>query len=150
MPFDLSKEKMLCLMMIDDSIAHKLSSTAGPAFWRGFILEDRETHKVSGQFRFSYEGGEKTWFKVSPPHQTGPKEAAAELRCKLEDVLRLACRMMGGEMPEDGILCFYPPDDEGEPLRTILWLEERDLVEVTVRRNENDDEPLSEEPERNN
>lgn len=36
--FTLPKEKLLCLMVLDDRLASRLSSTAGEAFWRAFIV----------------------------------------------------------------------------------------------------------------
>lgn len=79
MSFDLNKQKMRCLLVLDDALAHHLSSTAGPAYWRGFVLEDRNTHEISALFRFCYEGGERSWFEIRPRGQKDADAAVEEL-----------------------------------------------------------------------
>jgi hypothetical protein len=111
MPFDLNKEKMLCLMELDDALAPRLSSTAGSAFWRAFILEDRTTHQVYAQFRFRYEDGVSSWFELQPKNKTSVEAAAGELRCGLEDVIKAGLAIFGVEaaVVENAIHCHYRP-----------------------------------------
>ena len=136
MPFDLDKEKIRCLMVLDDGIAGKLSCKAGPAYWRAFILENRETHQVYVQFRFKYQNGEKSWFQTRLKKQTSPEAATEELRCGLEDVMKTGLGAFGAdaEAAENAIQCYYPPDDGGDPAKTIILLEQQDLVEVTIEK----------------
>ena len=95
MPFDLNKEKMRCLMVLDDVVAGRLSCAAGPAYWRAFIMEDRATHLVRGEFRFKYDNGEKNWFQSQPKVQTSPGAEVEKLRCELEDILKKALEIFG-------------------------------------------------------
>ena len=57
MAVNFGEEKLVCLMVLDDSFARKLSCTAGPAFCRAFILENRTTHRITALMRFKYEDG---------------------------------------------------------------------------------------------
>jgi hypothetical protein len=41
--FDLSKQKLHCLIALNDALAPKLSNKAGGAFFRAFVVENRET-----------------------------------------------------------------------------------------------------------
>lgn len=136
MPFDLNKEKLRCLIYLDDSLAGRLSCTAGSMYWCAFILENRTTHQVSAQFRFKYVGGEKNWFQIHPKEQTNPEAVIADLRCNLEGVIKIALQVFGVETEaiENAIRCYYPPDDEGDPSRTLLWLDQQDLVEIEVEK----------------
>lgn len=138
MSFNLNEEKMLCLMVLDDSLAKRLSEKAGHAYWRAFILENRTTHRVYAQYRFRYEDDERSWFQIQPREQESLEVAIARLRCGLEDVIRTGLAVFGVEasMIENAIHCYYPPDDQGDPLKTIVWLEEQDLVEIKVERKE--------------
>jgi hypothetical protein len=137
MGFDLNKEKLRCLVVLDDDVASKLSCAAGPAYCRGFILENRETHEVFALYRFKYEDGERNWFRLIPKEQTSVEAAVEDLRLKIETVLNLAIMVFGvkEKAAKDAILSFYPPDDEGDPAKTIIWLEQQDLVEITVEKN---------------
>jgi hypothetical protein len=138
MTYNANKEKMLCHMVLRDDLAKKVSCTAGSAFWRAFISEKREGGEIFAEFRFKYEDGRRNWFRINPkPGTTDDKEAIiAHLRCGLENVIKMALKAFGippGEVA-NAVECYYPPDDGGDPMKTILWLEERDLIEVTVER----------------
>lgn len=137
MPFDLTKEKMRCLMVLDDVVAGKLSCTAGPAYWRAFIMEDRTTHLVHAEFRFKYDSGKRDWFRNQPKEQTSPDAVTEELRCGLEDMMKKGFEVFGvdAEAAENAIRCYYPPDDGGDPAKTLIWLDQQDLVEITVGKN---------------
>lgn len=134
MPFDLAKEKMRCLMVLDDVVAGRLSCKAGPAYWRAFITEDRTTHLVHAEFRFKYDDGERNWFRNQPKVQISPEAAIEKLRCEMEDIMKTSFEVFGidAAATENAIQCYYPPDDGGDPMKTIIWLEQQDLVEVTV------------------
>jgi hypothetical protein len=134
MPFDLSKEKLRCLIVLDDVVAGRLSCKAGPAYWRAFITEDRTTHRVHAEFRFKYDNGEKNWFRSQPKVQISPEATIEELRCGMEDIMKKGFKVFGidAAAPENAIQCYYPPDDGGDPMKTIIWLEQQDLIEVTV------------------
>lgn len=130
MPFDLNKEKMLCLMALDDGLASKLSVAAGEAYWRGFILEDRVTHKISALFRYSYEDGRKFWYRIPARHEDTAK-AVEDLQVALSSVLKIGLVMMGfgDDEVRHAIESYYPPDDEGDGMKTVLWLDQQGLVE---------------------
>jgi hypothetical protein len=144
MGFDLNKEKLRCLMELDDALAMRLSPLAGPAYWRGFIVENRETHLVSAMFRFNYVDGKRNWFKIKPKTQANQEAAMLKMRCGMEAVIKTALSVFGVESAviDDAIRCHYPPDDEGDPFKTIIWLEQQDLIEFEVKRiDEGEDEP---------
>lgn len=134
MSVDFAKEKLLCIMVLDDAIAKRLSVAAGEAFWRGFILEDRESHAVHALHRFSYEDGNKNWFELKPKTKSSIEDMRIELETGMEYTLLRAMELLNVPIEEvkNPIMRFYPPDDKGEPMRTILWLEEQDLITVNV------------------
>ncbi len=144
MAFDLNKEKLRCFMVLDDDLAMKLVRTAGPAYWRGFIMEDRETHLITAVHRFSYADGAKSWFGIKVKEQIGPEEAIHGLCCALEDAIKIALSIFGVEpaVTEEAVYCFYPPDDEGEPTKTMIWLEQQGLVEIEINRRDESEGPL--------
>lgn len=137
MAINFGEEKLVCMMVLDDSFARRVSCTAGSAFWRGFILENRTTHRITAQMRFKYESGVRSWSEIDPSEQREREAEIARLRCGLEDVLKTALLAFGVEAAEaeDAIQCFYPPDDQGDPMKTLVWLEQQDLVEITVERD---------------
>ena len=137
--FNLRTQKLHCLMLIDDALADVLSDKAGEAFWRAFIVEERETGEISANFRFRYTDHD-AWFSIHPgedkqkqPH----KQLIEELANGLEKTLR-AClfAMSRGKVPAPkwrrfsswaAISRFYPPDPEdGE--KTAEYLIQEDLV----------------------
>jgi len=134
MPFDLAKEKMRCLMVLDDVVAGRLSCKAGPAYWRAFIMEDRTTHLVHAKFRFKYDNGKRDWCWKQPKVQTSPEAATEELRCVLEDIMKKGFGVFGIDKTaaENAIQCYYPPDDGGDPMKTLIWLDQQNLVDITV------------------
>jgi hypothetical protein len=124
----IDKEKLLCFLLVDDQYAQTLSYTAGSAFFRAFIVQDRETGLIKAKFRFKYASGDRNWFQIEPKEQN--KDTATRLRCSLEDVLREGAVHFGLTLPLDGVQCFYPPDDGGDPAKTVIWLEQQDLIEI--------------------
>jgi len=114
-------------MTIDDGLGRVITGESGLAFWRAFILEDRETREITGRYRFKYPNGEKTWTEIAPKIQDR-EQAFEKIRFTLELVMNTVMKWLHLSYK---IECFYPPDDKGDPLKTITWLEEKDLVEVT-------------------
>jgi len=56
--FDLTTQKLLCLILLDDRIGSVLSNEAGETFFRAFIVEDRLTGEIVMNMRFSYTDGD--------------------------------------------------------------------------------------------
>lgn len=129
------EEKLLCHMVLDDSLGPRVSAIAEGAFFRAFIVQNRKTGEITAKMRWSYkEPIGKSWVEIKPTDQTDPPKMAVErLRCGIENVLKIALTAfgVGPKKVENAIHSFYPPDDGGDPQKTILWLEERDLIEVT-------------------
>jgi len=50
----------------------------------------------------------------------------------MEDVIKMALLAFGVKAAgaEEAIHCFYPPDDQGDPLKMIVWLEQQGLIEI--------------------
>ncbi len=66
-------------------------------------------------------------------------QAAVEhLRCALEDVINMASSMYGLSRKVES---FYPPDDGGDFGKTIIWLEQRDLITVGIQKQDENFEP---------
>ncbi len=129
MSWNANEEKLLSLIVLDDGFARQLSDRAGPAFFRAFIVENRATGAISMKHRFKDIDGDRQWYSVTPKEQ-GPG-TVDELRQGMRTVLEEAAHMIQVPLPPGAIQCFDPPDDRGDWERTIEWLIERDLVEVT-------------------
>lgn len=129
--WDSHSEKLRCHLVLDDGIAKKLSPRAAPAYFRAFIVEDRATHRISIKFRYKYlDPAQRTWYSASTdlPDAEGVELFAAGMK----KVLRLAAAALGVTLTDDQFQAYYPPDDGGDPMSTIIWLEMKDLVEVTM------------------
>lgn len=126
--WDIDTEKLLCHMVLDDTFAPLVSSQAAPAFWRAFIVQNRTTGQIKAKIRWNYKVRGRSWTHMTP----GPtiKDPMNHCRRALENVLCQAMERMGIDMATaaKAIESFYPPDDEGDPMKTIAWLQERDLV----------------------
>jgi hypothetical protein len=131
MSWNANTEKLLCLVLLDDKYAPRLSDRAGQAFARAFIVEDRASGEIRMMFRFRYKDpDERSWYEARPDQKKGI-EAVEFLRHAIQDVWVTATAMLGGRrLPDDAVKAFYPPDDGGDPGRTIIWLEMQDLVEI--------------------
>jgi hypothetical protein len=129
MSWNANEEKLLCHIVLDDSLAPLLSSDAGPAFFRAFIVEDRKSGEVRLKFRFRYKSTPRSWFRIAAQNLRGT-EAVEDFRAGIEFMLTEAARKLGRPFPEGAIKCYYPPDDMGDVGRTIIWLEMQDLVEI--------------------
>jgi hypothetical protein len=125
-----NEERLLCMMLLDDGIAPRLSVRAGPAFWRCFIVQNRKTGIIYAKYRFRYKDPEEDrWYHIVPATQDA--NTLQGTREKIEATYRLAVSI-AGEAPENAIQCFYPPDDGGDHMKTIIWLEQQDLIEIKV------------------
>jgi hypothetical protein len=129
MSWNVGEEKLLCFMVLDDHLAQRISTTAGPAFWRGFILQNRKTGEIFATYRFRYQSGERNWMELRPKDQG--QGCLKRLHYAMETSVGLAISvMLPGVDVRAALKSFYPPDDEGHPERTVHWLAERDLIEV--------------------
>jgi hypothetical protein len=129
--WDTSKQKLLCFMLIDDSLGEKIygPEAKGIAYWRAFIVEDRKTGEVMGMYRFKHPDGTRNWVHIKPKNPAEKRDAVvARLRCGLEDTINIAAKVAG--LP-NRVQCFYPPDDGGDAGKTIIWLEQHDLIEIS-------------------
>lgn len=121
---------MLCFLLVDDSLAEAVLGPKGKglAFWRAFIVEDRVTGEVRVLWRYLYPNGRKSWYEAIATGKKG-QDAMVFLKCMLEDVLETANKAIG--LPFQ-VQAFYPPDDGGDGIKTIIWLEQQDLIDVRV------------------
>lgn len=123
-------EKLRCHMVLDDGIGQKLSPRAGPAYFRAFIVEDRETHRISMKFRYKYiNPDERNWYRL-PTEKTGD-EGVRFLVAGMRKVLLLAATLLKVGIRPDHISEHYPPDDNGDWGATVIWLDMHDLIEIT-------------------
>src|SRR6266849_3830927 len=135
MSWNMNEEKLLCHMLLDDGFAKEVSPIAGSAFWRAFIVQNRKAGVISCKMRWKYfRNGkdERSWVLLEPSIQGDPEELVEHLRCGIEDVLTMSLRAFGvdEERIQSAVHCFYPPDDGGDPAKTIIWLEQQDLIEI--------------------
>ena len=142
--FNLPKENLRCLVVLSDQIAEAISRNAGDAFWRGFIVEDRETGEIWAKSRFRYKTGD-SWMHLhlTPEQRKRPvKEQIQYIASSFEKVMRGGLALMAGTakglegalrddngVPKGLVTCFYPPTPE-DPQATLDWLLAQDLVEV--------------------
>jgi hypothetical protein len=134
MSWDVNQEKLLCHFLLDDAFAPLVSSEAGPAFFRGFIVQDRTTGSISMKFRFKYKDDTRNWFALDPKEQ-GP-DTVRQLQYGIRKTLEEASFRMGIVLPECAIKFFLPADDGGDGSRTLAWLVEQDLIEVSIEKRD--------------
>jgi hypothetical protein len=132
--FDLTTQKLLCLVVLDDKIGSVLSNKAGEAFFRAFIVEDRVTGHISMNMRYRYTDGD-SWSRVVPDAEKqkwSRAERVAYLQEGLEEILRTALNLFAGgaSVPKNAVRCFYPPCPDGDPQLTLDYLLEQDLIYV--------------------
>jgi hypothetical protein len=128
--WDSDSEKLRCHIVLDDDAAQKLSSRAGNAYFRAFIVENRATHQIGMKFRYKYRNPEeRQWYFVTTdkPGEEGVEDFVFGIR----SVLLTGAAMMHVELRDDQIVEFYPPDDGGDSTKTIIWLEMQDLIEIS-------------------
>lgn len=123
-------EKLRCLIVLDEDVAELLSHRAGQAFFRAFIVEDRGTGEVRLKFRFRYKDPEqRSWFGATTDKRGD--EAVEHFRSGIDTVLRRATSMLTVPLDANGVTAFFPPDDGGDFCSTLIWLEMRDLIEIS-------------------
>jgi hypothetical protein len=126
--WNIDTEKLLCHMVLLDEYAKQLSDDAGEAFWRAFIVQNRETGEIIAKFRWNYKSRGRCWYQMKP----GPdvKDQLQHLRRALENTTCEALEHFGVDpvAAAQAIQSFYPPDDEGHGIRTVNWLLEQDLI----------------------
>jgi|SRR5215831_16007919 len=129
MSWNTDEEKMLCLIVLDDDIGQAISPIAGDAFFRAFILENRKTGVVSCKFRFRYKDHD-SWYEITPGSPKSRAERVTELQEGMEKVISqtLARRIGIPKFPPNLLVSHFPPDDEGDPQKTIEWLLAKDLI----------------------
>lgn len=131
--FDLNTQRLHCLIALNDNLALKLSSKAGEAFFRAFIVEDRDTGVVRCTFRFRYTD-EDSWFKFKLDKDKAAlplKEKIEYLADAVEGVLRLGSEIFtkGAAPPTEAVVRWYPPEpDDGQ--KTFDWLIAQDLISI--------------------
>jgi hypothetical protein len=132
--FDLRTQKLLCLILLDDTLASLLSDNAGEGFFRAFIVEDRATGEIVMNQRFRYVDGD-SWSRVrlNPERQKLSRaERVTYLQEGIESILRMALFAFsrGAAVPHEAVRCFYPPNPDGDSQLTLDWLIAEDLVYV--------------------
>lgn len=93
MSWNIDNEKLLSHIVLDDRYAPMMSERAGEAYFRGFIVENRQTGKVTLKYRFKYCDGKRSWFEVRL--KKGGPEAVSELRAGMLQVLEKASTLHG-------------------------------------------------------
>ncbi len=127
-----SKERLLCLIVLSDVVAAKLSEGIGAeAFYRGFIVQDRITGRVLMRDRFNYKDEEDYIWRTTHTKQN-QEDSFSYLKKAMNKVMRLAALRMGVILGPDDLMFFEPPDDQGNPQATLDWLLERDLISITT------------------
>jgi len=125
-----NEERLLCLIVLDDDVAKRLSATAGEAFYRGFIVQNRESGDIVLRQRFRYLSKD-SWEETSVPGAPQQK-ACEELKAMTASTMKGAAFMVGVELQSDDMAFFEPPDDNGDFMNTVNWLSERELIYATV------------------
>ena len=121
---DLAKEKILCLIVVDDKISELAHGERIPAYLRAFVLQDRQTGDVYAMTRFKQADGSRRWTKLQKDGHT------ADDYCKeIEAIFHLAIKTLNYE-GDNPVSCFYPPKELG-PMESIEWMEKMNLIEVT-------------------
>lgn len=128
MSWNPDKEKLLCFLKVDDALGEAMTGVSGLAFWRAFIVEDRATGKVRALYRFRYPNEKRNWYEMTALEKSG-QEAMAYVKCALEDIINETTVVYGLPFKVEA---FYPPDDGGDGNKTVIWLEQNDLIEIQV------------------
>lgn len=133
--FDPNKEKLLCMQTLDDDLAAELGLPTN-AFWRGFIVQDRESKRISGRYRFKYDQGEPHWYELKRSLDNPSftvEELVKGVGMAVTVMAKIAAQAMNVDISDREIFeCHYPPDDNGDVNATLSWLLQQDLVEVTA------------------
>lgn len=123
---NLVTEKLLCMIVLADDYAHMITDNAGDAFFRAFLVKHRETGEVTMRYRFRYKNRD-SWY-----HTTDSKlsEDPVELFTKaIHSVITTAVKKFADiDLPENALIDFMPPDDNGDGNNSVKWLIEKDLM----------------------
>jgi hypothetical protein len=136
---ELNKEKVLCMLVLNDDLGAALSDRASDAFWRGFITQNRATGEINGKMRFKYiDPPETSWMACDLSAENQRKSVAERVACLQEGI---ECIILGSIQerhaenlapPKGAFTTHWPPDDGGDLMATVRWLEEMDLINVRV------------------
>jgi hypothetical protein len=129
-------QNLRCLIVLHDQLAKVMSENAGDAFFRAFVVEDRETGEVFVKQRFRYRNGD-SWYEMhlTPEQQKLPIDERIQFMVKgIKKVMLQGMEMLGGahiskSLAKQAIMCFYPPKPEDHK-STMDWLIAQDLIEV--------------------
>jgi hypothetical protein len=136
MTWNANEEKLRCMLVLSDAYAGLVSHRAGLAFFRAFIVEDRASGEVWMKFLFRYKDpDERRWSQVRPKKKDRD-EAVKWLVRAMTHVVSTAAAKLDHKLPPDALEAFYPPDDGGDPGRTLIWLEMSNLIELIAVESE--------------
>ena len=133
-PVLMHEEKMLAVMILEDRIGQLLDQDASDTYWRGFIVENRTSGEISLRHRFRYRDGTDSWYAVELNADNQAKSRAERvdhLQSGMERALTTMIRERHAQKrePPIGIVqTRYVPDDNGDLMATVRWLEEQDLI----------------------
>jgi hypothetical protein len=131
--FNLNAQKLHCLIVLDDAVGRLLSERAGDAFFRAFVVENRDSGEMMLNFRFRYTDHD-SWFRVAldaEKQKLSVAERVEYLAAGIEHTILLGASVFTGGVaaPTEMVHRFCPPDpDNGEA--TLDWLIAQDLIEV--------------------
>jgi len=129
--WEAQKEKLLVMVVLDDDIGKLVTSRAGEAFFRAFVVENRGTGVMECRLRFRYTDHD-SWFTITPKGDKSRAEQVADFEEGMHHVVLTAMEMLAGVKPPEKIVkSYYVPDDEGDPQKTVNWLLANDLMHIT-------------------
>ena len=135
----LEKEKLVCMVCVDDAISEIMQGTYVEGYLVGFILRDRESGKLRALYRFkSIVHQARHWFEYVPSVQD--KDTECLLRDKLEKGFQKFVASFAKGRPF-AVACHYPPDDGGHPWKTLDWLVQNNLAVRRPAQDTPDDRP---------
>jgi hypothetical protein len=120
------KQKLICLMAVDEGIGAALSRGNSP-FFRAFIVEDRSTYHISANVRFRFDD-HVSWYRITLKEDEQQRKCRAEKVAQIQEALeRILAESLthyadGVPPPNGWITCHYPPDDQGHWQRTVDWM----------------------------
>jgi len=125
-------ERLLCMMALDDNLAAELEMPPN-AWWRGFVVKNRETGLISARYRMKYDNRPPNWYELQAnadnPHTM--EKLVEGLEGAITTMVTMAAKAMGKNIEGRQIIeCWYPPDDKGDVQATLDWLIQQDLIEI--------------------
>jgi len=119
-----NEESILAVIVIDDGISKELMGTFVGAYFRAFILKNRQSGEVYAKFRFKYPDNKRSWSILTPKDQATAKQKLIE---GITTMLMKATRHM---LNKDIDVVVYEPPNPDNTEETIRWLEEKDVISV--------------------